>query len=75
MALGSNQGDCVALLRAAVRALPQVGVHVRAFSSLYETAPAYVTEQVRVVSGRHRRWQHAQYTSHSVYSPLSSTPR
>ena len=47
VALGSNQGDRVALLRAAVRALPQVGVHVRAFSSLYETAPAYVTEQAR----------------------------
>jgi 7,8-dihydro-6-hydroxymethylpterin-pyrophosphokinase len=47
IALGSNQGDRAELLRAAVRALPDVGVSVRTLSSLYETAPAYVTDQAR----------------------------
>ena len=47
IALGSNQGDRAELLRAAVRALPRAGVDVAAYSSLYETAPAYVTDQAR----------------------------
>ena len=50
IALGSNQGDKAELLRAAARALPRAGVDVAAYSSLYETAPAYVTDQAR--SGR-----------------------
>jgi 7,8-dihydro-6-hydroxymethylpterin-pyrophosphokinase len=47
IALGSNQGDRAELLRAAARALPAAGIAVRAFSSLYETAAAYVTDQAR----------------------------
>ena len=47
IALGSNQGDRAALLRAASRSLRSAGVDVSAFSSLYETAPAYVTDQAR----------------------------
>jgi hypothetical protein len=47
IALGSNQGDRAELLRAAVRALPDAGVSVRTLSALYETAPAYVTDQAR----------------------------
>lgn len=47
IALGSNQGDRAELLRAAARALRPAGVDVTAFSSLYETAPAYVTDQAR----------------------------
>ena len=47
IALGSNQGDRAELLRAAVRALPRAGVDVAVYSSLYETAPAYVTDQAR----------------------------
>ena len=52
IALGSNQGDRAELLRAAARALPAAGVAVHAFSSLYETAPAYVTDQVRGTRAR-----------------------
>jgi len=48
LALGSNQGDRAALLRAAVRALPALGVRVHAVSSLYETAPAHVEDQARL---------------------------
>lgn len=60
VALGSNQGDRAALLAAALAALPKAGVTVRRVSSLYETAPAYVTDQVRpppprLFSGRNRR--------------------
>lgn len=47
LALGSNQGDRAALLRAAVQALPGAGVDVVAFSALYETAAQYVTDQAR----------------------------
>ena len=45
IALGSNQGDRVGLFREALRALRASGVVPRSHSSLYETAPAYVTDQ------------------------------
>ena len=56
LALGSNVGDRAELLRAAVRALPAAGVTVHALSSLYETAPAYVTDQVRAAEQPCRKW-------------------
>ncbi len=45
VAIGSNQGDRVELFRAALRALADAGVVVQRHSCLYETAPAYVTDQ------------------------------
>ena len=45
IALGSNQGDRVGLFREALRALRASGVVPRTHSCLYETAPAYVTDQ------------------------------
>ncbi len=39
LGLGSNVGDRLAHLRAAVEALPEHGVEVRAASSVYETEP------------------------------------
>lgn len=47
LALGGNQGDRAALLSAALRALPLLGVTPTACSSLYESAAAYVTDQAR----------------------------
>ena len=49
LALGSNLGDRVANLRAAVTALGP-DVRVDAVSALYETAPAYVTDQPRFLN-------------------------
>ena len=45
IALGSNQGDRVGLFREALRALRANGVVPQTHSCLYETAPAYVTDQ------------------------------
>ncbi|HEX2435333.1 MAG TPA: 2-amino-4-hydroxy-6-hydroxymethyldihydropteridine diphosphokinase, partial [Solirubrobacterales bacterium] len=46
LGLGSNEGDRVANLRAAVRDLPDHGVEVDAASSVYETEPVgEITEQ------------------------------
>jgi 2-amino-4-hydroxy-6-hydroxymethyldihydropteridine diphosphokinase len=45
LALGSNVGDPLANLRAALEALSQ-RVDVLAVSSIYETAPMYVTDQL-----------------------------
>ena len=44
LALGSNMGDRLDHLRAAVRAAAEY-VHITAISSVYETAAAYVTDQ------------------------------
>lgn len=51
LGLGSNQGDRVALLKAALERLEASG-HVRVIkrSSLYETAPVGMTEQPRFVN-------------------------
>ena len=46
LGLGSNEGDRVANLRAAVEELPRHGVQIDAVSSLYETDPVgEITEQ------------------------------
>lgn len=45
IALGSNQGDRVEIFREALRRLAAAGLVVTRHSSLYETAPAYVTDQ------------------------------
>ena len=46
LGLGSNQGDRLAILRAARAALPRHGIEVTASSSVYETAPqGEVTDQ------------------------------
>jgi len=45
IALGSNQGDRVGLFREALRLLRAHGVFPQTHSCLYETAPAYVTDQ------------------------------
>ena len=45
VALGSNQGDRVEIFREALRRLAAAGLTVTRHSSLYETAPAYVTDQ------------------------------
>lgn len=49
LALGSNLGDRLANLRAAVAALAP-GLGVTAVSSVYETAPAYVEDQPRFLN-------------------------
>jgi 2-amino-4-hydroxy-6-hydroxymethyldihydropteridine diphosphokinase len=45
LSLGSNLDDRLANLRAAIDALPQVGVRVRQESSIYETEPVDFLEQ------------------------------
>lgn len=48
-------GDRASLLSAALRVLPDAGVHPTACSALYETAAAYITDQVcarRVLASR-----------------------
>ena len=45
LSLGSNVGDRLANLRAAIAALPGAGVSVRKVSSIYETEPVDLLEQ------------------------------
>jgi 2-amino-4-hydroxy-6-hydroxymethyldihydropteridine diphosphokinase len=45
LSLGSNVGERAENLRAAIRALPGVGVEVRRVSSIYETEPVDYLEQ------------------------------
>jgi len=45
LSLGSNVGDRLANLRAAIAALPGAGVSVRKISSIYETEPVDLIEQ------------------------------
>ena len=45
LSLGSNLGDRAANLRAAIAALPAVGVRVANVSSMYETEPVDYLEQ------------------------------
>ena len=52
LGLGSNEGDRVANLRAAVRELPAHGVEIDAVSSVYETEPVgEITEQPDFLNG------------------------
>ncbi|DBA85065.1 TPA: hypothetical protein ACH3X2_005790 [Trebouxia sp. C0005] len=51
IAFGSNMGDSVANIQAAVRQLPTLGIQVVRQSRLYESAPAYVTDQPTFVNG------------------------
>ena len=44
LALGSNIGDRLAALRAVIKALPPY-IEITALSPVYETAPAYITDQ------------------------------
>lgn len=55
IALGSNQGDRRAALRAAVEALPPA-VEVAAQSRVYETAPMYVADQPAFLNMALRGW-------------------
>jgi len=50
LAFGSNLGDRLENLRRAIAMLPP-DVEVAAISPLYETAPAYVTDQPRFLNG------------------------
>ena len=45
IALGSNEGDSLASLEKACRAMAEVGIVVERTSGLYETSPMYLTEQ------------------------------
>jgi len=45
LSLGSNIGDRLANLRAAIDALGPAGIHVKKFSSVYETEPVDYLEQ------------------------------
>ncbi|MGB2671769.1 MAG: 2-amino-4-hydroxy-6-hydroxymethyldihydropteridine diphosphokinase [Candidatus Acidiferrum sp.] len=45
LSLGSNIGDRESNLRAAIAALPPIGVHIKQVSSLYETEPVDYLEQ------------------------------
>ena len=45
IALGSNEGDSLASLEKACRAMAEVGIVVERTSGLYETRPMYLTEQ------------------------------
>ena len=45
LSLGSNIGDRESNLRAAIAALPLIGVHIKQVSSLYETEPVDYLEQ------------------------------
>lgn len=48
--LGCRQTDRVQQLRRAVQQLPHVGVNVVRTSGLFETSPAYVTDQPRFLN-------------------------
>lgn len=45
LSLGSNVGDREENLRAAIAALPEIGVQVKSISSIYETEPVDLLEQ------------------------------
>ncbi|KAL3160985.1 hypothetical protein ABBQ38_009375 [Trebouxia sp. C0009 RCD-2024] len=51
IAFGSNLGDSVSNIQAAIKQLPSHGIEVLRQSRLYESAPAYVTDQPRFVNG------------------------
>jgi 7,8-dihydro-6-hydroxymethylpterin-pyrophosphokinase (HPPK) len=58
--LGSNIGDRVAMIEQACQKMLEHGIKVKATSSLYETAPMYVTDQATFYNGvcevRNRLW-------------------
>lgn len=51
VAFGSNLGDRVSHIEAALQELNKRRVKVRAVSALYETMPMYVTEQATFLNG------------------------
>ena len=50
IALGSNQGDRIGVFREAYKLLRAHGVFITSHSSLYETAPQYVTDQSKFLN-------------------------
>jgi 7,8-dihydro-6-hydroxymethylpterin-pyrophosphokinase (HPPK) len=51
IALGSNIGDRVNMIEQACEMMASRGLHVKATSCLYETAPMYVTDQEPFLNG------------------------
>ncbi|PGH16735.1 dihydropteroate synthase [Helicocarpus griseus UAMH5409] len=51
IALGSNMGDRIAMIEQACREMEARGIKIVRTSSLFETAPMYVTEQEEFVNG------------------------
>lgn len=51
IALGSNLGDRVAMIEEACREMEARGIRVKRTSSLFETAPMYVTDQGTFLNG------------------------
>ena len=51
IAMGSNQGDRVAMIEAACREMDRRGIRVQRTSSLWETEPMYVLDQDKFLNG------------------------
>ena len=51
IALGSNMGDRISMIETACRLMEKRGIRIQRTSSLFETAPMYVTEQGEFVNG------------------------
>ncbi|OAX84446.1 dihydropteroate synthase [Emergomyces africanus] len=51
IALGSNMGDRIAAIEQACREMENRGIRILRTSSLFETAPMYVTDQEKFVNG------------------------
>ncbi|ODH13176.1 dihydropteroate synthase [Paracoccidioides brasiliensis] len=49
--LGSNMGDCIAMIEQACREMEARGLKIIRTSSLFETAPMYVTDQEKFING------------------------
>ncbi|KAK3234483.1 hypothetical protein CYMTET_55267 [Cymbomonas tetramitiformis] len=50
IALGSNQGASVSIIKSAVNAMEREGIEIQQHSCLYETAPMHVTDQARYLN-------------------------
>eukprot|EP01024_Parvocaulis_polyphysoides_P072014 TRINITY_DN9029_c0_g1_i3.p1 TRINITY_DN9029_c0_g1~~TRINITY_DN9029_c0_g1_i3.p1 ORF type:complete len:201 (+),score=28.38 TRINITY_DN9029_c0_g1_i3:42-605(+) len=51
IALGSNMGDRLLNLKNGLKEMKNLGIQILRHSCLYETAPAYVTEQPKFING------------------------
>jgi 2-amino-4-hydroxy-6-hydroxymethyldihydropteridine diphosphokinase/dihydropteroate synthase len=51
IALGSNVGDRIAMVEQACQEMEARGIKVKKTSSLFETAPMYVTDQGAFING------------------------
>ncbi|KAL1955272.1 hypothetical protein VTO42DRAFT_8870 [Malbranchea cinnamomea] len=51
IALGSNMGDRIAMIETACQHMEKRGIRIKRTSSLFETAPMYVTDQGKFVNG------------------------